>query len=368
MKLALFLFLIAAANGATLWDYPTGNHNPQAMVVDAKSNRFLYAALKEGGLKVFRLDGKEPREVAHVERFELSGLDAMNLWQQDSLLLVALGDFFKAGSHAGLTLVDVSVPQRPTVLSSWKSEKPMHGSAVVTCDAKRRYAYLGGMEHGVLVFDISDPKRLKHLATFQPDIHFPKKNPNRIQMPNARGMQVDGKHLYVCYDAGGLRVLDVSNPEKPEQVGRYINEKMGGKQSAYNNIHIDGDRAYVAVDYAGFEVLDIRDPRRIRQLGWWNPWRAETNANTWFNSPGHTNQIAFDRRKKLVHLSAGDSELVSIDVSNPRKPELDSQRGEPKNGEGVWGLCAGADGVVYLGYIRTIIPFRGKTASIRAVR
>jgi len=369
MKLLLSLLLLASSHAATVWDHPTGNYNPQALAVDVGAPQFLYTALKEGGLRVLRTDGKRPREVAHVKKTDLAGLDAMNLWQEGDLLLVALGDFFKAGSHAGLAAVDVSVPQRPKVLSVWKSEEPMHGSAVVICDAKKKYAYLGGMDHGVLIFDISTPKKLKHVTTFQPDIHFPKKNPNRIQMPNARGMQLKGKHLYLCYDAGGLRALDISDPSKPKEIGRYINEKMGGKQSAYNNVQIDGDRAYVAIDYAGIEILDISDPRRMRQLGWWNPWKAETNSNTWFNSPGHTNQIVFDQKRKLVHLSAGDSEMVTINVTEHRKPKLVGQVGEPKNGEGVWGLCANKSGdTIYLGYIRTIIPFRGKKASIRAVQ
>ena len=142
---------------------------------------------------------------------------------------------------------------------------------------------------------------------------------------------------------------------------------MKGKQSAYNNIHINGDIAYTAVDYAGFEVLDISNPKRIRQLAWWNPWKAETNANNWFNSPGHTNQIAYDQKKKLVHLSAGDSELITIDVSDPKNPKRRGGYGEPKNKQGVWGLCA-SRGTIYLGYIRTIIPFRGSWAGIRAIR
>ena len=367
--LVVGLSTTAAAGADLVWEHPTGIENPQALVVDSNHPHFLHAAIKEGGVKVLRIGGAQPREVAHIKKSNLADLDAMNLWQERSSLFVALGSFFDPkGSAAGLAIIDVSNPIRPRVRSTWKSEQRLRGSAIVVCDKKRQRAFLGVMEHGVMIFDIADPENPTHLTTFRPDPNFPRKNPPKLQVPNARGMGLHGDHLYVCYDAGGIRVLDISDAARPRQIGRYINRAMDKKPSAYNNIHIDGDIAYAAVDYAGLEILDIRDPQRIRQLGWWNPWKAETNANLWFNSPGHTNQIAFDRERKLVHMSGGDSELVSIDVSDPSKPELDSQHGEPKNGQGVWGLAAHGE-TVFLGYIRTLgVPFRGTWSGIRAVR
>lgn len=358
-------FGILPAAAEVLWEYPTGTANPQAIVVDADRRDVLYVALKERGLEVLQV-GRRAKRVAGIGREQLAGLDAMNLWQRDDLLFVALGSFFNArGSHAGMAIVDVGDPTKPKLLSVWKSEKKMRGSAVVV--AGERHAYLGVMDAGVMSFDIADPAAPKVLATFQPDIHFPRKNPGRIQHPNARGMELRGDRLFVCYDAGGLRVLDVRDPAAPKEVGRYSNATMARKQSAYNNILLDGDRAYLAVDYAGLEVIDIGDPRAMKPLGWWNPWNADTNANLWINSPGHTNQIAFDKRRGQVSLSAGDSELVVVDVSDPRAPKRLPGHGAAKNGLGVWGLARDGDRA-YLAYIKTILPFKGTWAGIKAVR
>ena len=52
----------------------------------------------------------------------------------------------------------------------------------------------------------------------------------------------------------------------------------------------------------------------MRQIGWWNPWESHTIKNLWLNSPGHTNQIVLDANRKIVYLSAGDSELQMVDV------------------------------------------------------
>ncbi len=355
----------APAAEPVLWEYPTGRANPQALLVDGRRPDVLYVALKERGVEVLRIGDRAGR-IGGVGRGELAGLHAMNLWQRGDLLFVALGSFFDArGAHAGLGVVDVRDPRRPELLSVWKSKERRRGSAVVVAD--ERHAYLGAMDAGVMSFDVADPARPKHLATFQPDVHFPRRDPGKIQHPNARGMELKGDLLFVCYDAGGVRVLDVSDPAAPAEVGRYINSQMDHKQSAYNNITIDGDRAYLAIDYAGFEVLDVRDPKAMRQLAWWNPWDADTNANLWINSPGHTNQLVFDKRGRRVFLSAGDSELLVLDVADPRRPKPLPGYGEPKNNAGVWGLAARGD-TVYLAYIKTIVPFRGEWAGIRAIR
>ncbi|MCA9049250.1 MAG: hypothetical protein KDA89_11010, partial [Planctomycetaceae bacterium] len=142
---------------------------------------------------------------------------------------------------------------------------------------------------------------------------------------------------------------------------------MNGKQQAYNNLLFDGNRALIAVDYAGLEILDMRRPLRPLQLGWWNPWAAHTLRNLWINSPGHTNQLAFDPDSQHVFLSAGDSELLVVNVSVPNTPKLTAQYGTPGNGRGTWGLAITPD-LVLLTYIKTFVPFRGTWSGIRAVR
>lgn len=346
------------------WELPTGLNLPQALVCDV-SNTCLFAALKAGGIAVFDLRaGKPPVKLATVPRAQLGQLDAMNLFLHGRTLLVALGDFFSRKSPAGLALIDVGNPRAPVVLSVWKSPAELKGSAVVVGDG--RFAYLGAMSEGVLTFDVTNPRSIKHLATFKPDAHFPRRNPNAVQHPNARGMAFDGNHLFLAYDAGGLRVLDLSNPANPREISRHVNAGMRNRQQAYNNIVIDGKIAYVAVDYAGLEILDISNPRQIRALGWWNPWGADTLKNVWFNSPGHANQLHLDRSRKLVYLSAGDSELQIVNVANPARPQTYAAYGQARNGLGVWGLAAGGD-TLYLAYINALVPFRGTWSGIKAV-
>jgi hypothetical protein len=95
----------------------------------------------------------------------------------------------------------------------------------------------------------------------------------------------------------------------------------------------------------------------MRQVGWWNPWQCDSASNLWLNSPGHTNQVAFDKEHQSIYLSAGDSELQVVDVSDPRQPRLIDQYGAPRNGLGAWGVGMSSE-TLYLTYVQALIPFR----------
>ena len=95
---------------------------------------------------------------------------------------------------------------------------------------------------------------------------------------------------------------------------------------------------YVAIDYCGMEILSVRDTSNIRQLSWWNPWKCETPANNWFNSPGHTNEIAYDKNCEIVFMSSGKSEMHAVSVANPAKPDSCASFGNTTNSEGTWGI------------------------------
>lgn len=142
---------------------------------------------------------------------------------------------------------------------------------------------------------------------------------------------------------------------------------MPHKAQAFNNLLIRGELAYAAVDYCGLEIIDISDPANITQQAWLNPWYCNKLTNLWFNSAGHTNQIELDPAGRRVYLSAGDSELITVDVSNPAAPLILNTLGARKDGLGAWGIHTNS-GLSFLTYIRTPIPFKGTWSGIKAYR
>lgn len=342
------------------WRRPIPSGFPMSIAV---GGAHVYVAAKEGGVRV--LDARNGSEVARLGPDAFDGLDPMALDLRGERLYVALGTFFpREGSRAGLGIVDVGEPRSPAVVSTWATDERIGGAAGVLVAGDR--AYLAAMEKGVLVLDVSDERAVRRTGSFRPDPDFPRPDPNATRRPNARGMALAGGLLYLAYDAGGLRVLDVSDPSRIREVGRYLNAGPGKKQQAYNAVALDGTTLYAALDYCGMEILDVRDPAAIRPVGWWNPWGCDRLSNVWANSAGHANHVAVDPARELVFLSAGDSELQVVDVSDPARPRRAAAWGEPKNGRAAWGMTLDG-GRVYLAYVRAFVPFRGTWSGVVAL-
>ncbi|MBV6440369.1 MAG: T9SS C-terminal target domain-containing protein [Haliscomenobacteraceae bacterium CHB4] len=342
-----------------------GQGLPQTVVQDKNNQPYCYIAAKEGGLRIFNIqDITAPVLEKTIAVAELAGEEVMNVWQEGTHLYLALGNFFNANDlhKPGLAIVNVSDPANAFVTDTWLWNIADRGCAFVTVSGA--YAYLGAMSQGLIILDVADKDDIKFASQFVPDIHFPVQNPNDIQMPNARGMAVRDNTVFLCYDAGGLRVIDVSDKSSPAETGRYINQEALGKQQAYNNIILKDDTAFVAVDFCGMEILDISDADDISEISWWNPWDCQSLSNTWFNSPGHCNQIQFDDAKRLVFLSAGRSELSIVDVSDVIHPQQVGAYGSPTDNYFTWGVGLHGERI-YLTYISSLWPFFSIWAGVK---
>ncbi|HWA84443.1 MAG TPA: hypothetical protein VG820_13460 [Fimbriimonadaceae bacterium] len=357
---ALCLALIVAAQNPR-WEWHSTQGSLLSLAKDP-ARPYLYAARNEGGVAV--LDAELGRQIALVPKKDLGGLDATTLLQRGDSLYVALGNFFNPrGSKYGVARVDVSHPDRPRVVDLFESGSKERGASGLA--ARGDTLAMGLMSRGLAIFDTSGAA-IRLLTTFKPDPDYPVRKPKEPHVPNARGLAFDGNILYVAYDAGGLRVIDLADPVHPREVGRYLQEGMKKKQQAYNNLVVDGPLAYVAVDYAGVEIVDISDPEHIKQVSWWNPWHAERPGNVWFNSKGHASQLVFDKARNTLYVAAGDSDMVALDVSDPAHPRQTGSFGRPGDGLGTWGIEM-SPGRLYLSYILAAVPFRGTWAGIKAL-
>lgn len=124
----------------------------------------------------------------------------------------------------------------------------------------------------------------------------------------------------VAYDAGGLRMLDVSDKYAPVEISKYVNWDLEYvAQSAYNNVLIVDHYAYVTLDYCGMEVVDIATAAMENKY-WFNPWDCDTL--NWNGRPGHTNGIAHEEYSDVLFVSGGDSELLIFDILARTEPRL----------------------------------------------
>lgn len=373
---SFFVLLLAAPPGALRAQNPdvslqligeaqaTASATPQKVIVDAGGKPYYYLAAKAAGLQVYDIqDIAHPELAATVPASQLNGLEVMNAVQRGNLLYLAVGNFFgNDGQNPGLAILDVSTPASPAVKDVWMWPTKDKGSASVTLSDD--YAYLCAMTQGVLILNIADSSAIQFVSQIVPDPNFPVPDPPAIHIPNARGVAVRDDVAYLCYDAGGLRVINVADKIHPVETGRYANAVMGDKPIAFNNVALDGDLAFVAADYCGMEVLNISDTSHITQTSWWNPWNCQSPANIWVGSPGHTNQIDLDTAGRLAFLSSAQSELSILDISDPALPKPAGGYGATNDQLGTWGMTLDANRV-YLAYIMSVIPFASTWAGVK---
>lgn len=348
-----------------LHDIPhAGQGMPLTMIHDTAKQPFLYVAANEGGLQIY--DMKEmPRLVRSIPVSELGSMHVMSLSQAGKKVYVALGSHWGKQGTAGLAVIDVSDPLKASVAGVWKDTEPDGAGGAVVVEG--RIAYLAAMRKGLIVLDVGNPSAIRVTARLEPEPAFPDTRPDRSKI-NARGLALRKNLLFLCYDAGGVRVIDVADAKKPAEVGRYSNPAMNGRPRAYNNVVLNGSLAYVTADYVGLEILDIANPRAIKLVSWWNPWNPKLDGLRWFSSPGHANEIAYDARSKTVLISAGRSDLVAINVSDAARPRQVDSIGKVDDTQATWGLCLHGD-LIYLSYIRTLgIPFRADWPGIKVFR
>jgi len=329
----------------------TGNSLPMTPIADRLSRPYLYVAAKDGGLLIFDISViNAPVLSLTLDISYFDSLHVMNIYQQGNYLYLALGNFFGNGNtqKPGMAIVNVTNPLSPLVTDIWEYPTVEKGSAYVTVDGN--YAFLGGMTKGLIILNVSNVNVISYVSEYLPNPNYPLNNPTASQMPNARGLAVSGNKVYVCYDAGGLRVIDISNINVPTQIAQYINAACLGKQQAYNNIVLNGNLAYIAVDFCGMEIVDISNTASITQVGWWNPYNCEGLSNLWLNSPGHMNEIAYLPADNAIFLSAGGSQLRVIDLTNPILPDSCNGYGITNTQEGTWGLDV-YQNRVYLGKV-----------------
>lgn len=275
-----------------------------------------------------------------------------------------MGNHFSDSQQGGLAIVSISDPENPLLLDLFKVPGASSGGGIVKKEGDR--VYLGAMKDGLVILDISEPSDIQFISQYIPDINYPVSNPNP-DLYNARGMVVKDQIIYLCYDAGGLRIIDCTNPELPEEIGRFSNPALHDPINlprAYNNIVLDGDLVYVTVDYCGIEVLDISDPENVAMVGWWNPQGCPDN--NWFTSPIHTNEVVLDRGNKLLYTSAGSSDMIVVDVSDPTQPDSCNAIGSEGDRKGTWGVAAFKD-KIFLTYICAVVPFFSTEAYVSII-
>ena len=133
---------------------------------------------------------------------------------------------YGCGIYIGsLYIIDVSNKSNPTTLVEYNYSDYGCHAVWVTDDSK--YAVTGDEENGgyVYIFDIQDFDNINMVATWYPD-------EPEVQNKSVHNVLIKDDLLYVSYYVYGTRIVDISDPNNPIEVGYY--DWYPGQQGLYS--------------------------------------------------------------------------------------------------------------------------------------
>lgn len=189
----------------------------------------------------------------------------------------------------GTSIVDVKDPKRPKLVAQLEVPEGIHSHKVrVSGDVMlinyERFKTKKEPQAGLKVFDISNKAQPREIAFFKAD----GKGVHRFTF--------DGRYAYISPTIDGYvgniaMILDLKNPEKPEEVGRWWmpgqwtagGEKPSWKGTDHRCHHPirRGDRLYISYWHGGFAIVDISDmskPKTVSTFDWSPPYPCPTHT------------------------------------------------------------------------------------------
>ncbi len=245
------------------------------------SGDYLYVANDTSGLQI--IDVSNPYSPAVISSLPTSS------YVKD---IDIEGDYaYLAASFTGLRVIDISDPYNPIEIAADSSD--FHPSKIVV---EGYYAYMVDYLQ-LLIFDISDPANPTEIATC-------------YICDDIRAIDVSGSNVYIAvayqsssYSIGGagLIFVDASDPNNP-----YFNiAPVYRRQSIISDITIGGNTAYIVSGSDGLRLLDISSPADPQELGC-------------YDTPGNCRSIVTAGNYAYTeHYSAG---LRVIDIADPSNP------------------------------------------------
>jgi len=195
------------------------------------------------------------------------------------------GDRLFAGVwHGGLRVIDVADIAKPRTIGAYNYHppfpEPTHTVMPVPAGAGGRQTMLAideedqfygaaeaearrGRPHASLwTFDATDLSEIRPLAMFEvSELDSPwSRTPGGRFGAHQFAERMRDSLVLCAWFSGGLRIVDVADPNSPREIGHFIPEPVGGRPSPQtNDVDID-DRGliYLADRNIGFDILELR--------------------------------------------------------------------------------------------------------------
>ncbi|MBD3272411.1 MAG: hypothetical protein GF384_07745, partial [Elusimicrobia bacterium] len=150
-------------------------------------------------------------------------------------------DYAYIAAHGVLLIYDVADRNNPHCLSYIDLEGMVYDVVVINT-----YAYIAAGVGGIQIVDVSDPAR--------PEL----KGSLTIENGQARAIVVQGNYAYVAADDEGLRIFNIQEPNNPYEVGHYKEDIR-----CLIDVYVTSKHAYLADTSNKIIVVNISNPNNI---------------------------------------------------------------------------------------------------------
>jgi len=229
-----------------------------------------------GNAELFAQERENVEQIGQIYNYWIDAHDAF-----------IVGDLaFVAAGTTGLQVVDVSDPENPAAVGHWDGNIGSAEGIVVSGD----YAYLVDGTGGLYVINIGDP------ANPEEEGH--------MDLQGTRGLTISGDFAYISRGSRGMSIVNISNPENLIWFG-HINS-LGSA----SRVVVSGDIAYIVERRilngqgsigGGLRIVDISDPENPEEIGYYD------------ESIGGISDVSVSGDYAYVV----DRDLITIDISDP---------------------------------------------------
>ncbi|MFT5366790.1 MAG: choice-of-anchor B domain-containing protein [Candidatus Latescibacterota bacterium] len=264
----------------------------------------------EGLLGIQILDISDPTHPIEISKYtqDVSDFGVHNTYIYDhhAYLINNSGD---------LQILDISNPKNPTKVSDWaipETEQTLpkriipHDLSVVN-----NRAYVAYAEAGLRILDVSNPKNPVKIST-----HTYNNGWTHSAVPSD-----DGTLVFITDEQPGgiMRIIDINSLNTPKQIGTYQSSNRivsRGNPLSIHNIQVKGNLIYVGNYQDGFRVVDVSNPTQPTEVG------AYLLSGTYLDRLYNGAWSAFPSNG-LVYLSDLEHGLFILQYQNPISPVAD---------------------------------------------
>ncbi|UCE41771.1 MAG: carboxypeptidase regulatory-like domain-containing protein, partial [Candidatus Aminicenantes bacterium] len=189
----------------------------------------------------------------------------------------------KSNDTSKMRTIDISNPAEMNIVGT--SFDP--SSRMIQVRVSGNFAYVLTNEPKLKVLDISDPMNPVEVGVFD-------------GLENVRDLEVSGHYIFIPDRWEGLKIIDVSTPSDPTHVSTWYTPS----RAFY--VAIAGNYAYVGTNWRGVRIIDISDPM--------NPWEVGAYEAEEFYA------FDLDVYGNYAYVADGEDNLQIIDVSDPQNP------------------------------------------------